>query len=48
LPSDAEAVNDLGNAIDIYTEKWTAILKGEKDRLLESSKAVDTHSHFVE
>lgn len=40
IPSDVEALRDLGNAIEIYSAKWEDIVKEDKDIVLNNIKAV--------
>lgn len=38
LPNDSEAINDLGNAIEIYTDKWIDIIKEDIEIVLDLMK----------
>jgi hypothetical protein len=37
---DCEAVHDIGNAIEVYAEKWTPVLKNDYEAMLEAAKQV--------
>eukprot|EP01022_Parablepharisma_sp_SALTPOND_P005511 TRINITY_DN1226_c0_g1_i1.p1 TRINITY_DN1226_c0_g1~~TRINITY_DN1226_c0_g1_i1.p1 ORF type:complete len:1480 (-),score=135.50 TRINITY_DN1226_c0_g1_i1:5166-9605(-) len=41
IPADSEAIQDLGNALEIYAEKWEPIIKNEKASILALAKGVN-------
>ncbi len=40
LPAENEAIHDLGNAFEVYTDKWEGIIKNEKLAILTQIKMV--------
>lgn len=38
--NDLEALQDIGNAVELYTEKWEATIKEDKENILENIKKV--------
>ncbi len=39
-PAENEALHDLANAFDVYTEKWEGIVKGAKTEILNAARTV--------